>query len=111
MRRRGGTRRHLVSLQAITGRVASGDGYLNTWTSYGTAYASVQPATASAVERLTAGTLETPITHIVEMDYRAAIRPQHRVWLQESRALYIRGMQNVDERDMTTVLLCEERPS
>jgi len=107
--RRAGTRRHRVALQSITGRTASGDGYLDTWATYDTVWAAVLPATASAVERFTAGTLETPVTHIVEMDYRSALRPQHRVWLKSSRALYIRGVQNVEELDTTHVLLCEER--
>lgn len=106
--RRAGERRHYVALQSITGRVASGDGYLDTWATYDSVWASVVPATASAVERLTGQTLETPITHLVELDYRDDLLSQHRV-LFGTRPLYIRGMQNQDERNRTWCLSCEER--
>lgn len=109
IRRRAGTYRHQVELQRIASRTASGDGYLNTWETYATVPASVQPATAEAVERVSAGTTVAAVTHLVEMDYRAAVRPQHRVWFKSARALYITGIQNVDERDITHVLICEER--
>jgi len=107
--RQSGTRRHLVELQSITGRVPAGDGYTDTWATYATAWASVLPADAAAVARVSANTIESPITHVVETDYRAAIKPQHRVWLKSARALYITGIANLEERDITHVLLCEER--
>jgi hypothetical protein len=40
---------------------------------------------------------------------RDDVRAQHRVWFRSARALFVRGMQNEDERDVTLVLLCEER--
>lgn len=107
--RRAGQRRHSVELQAITGRTAAGDGYVDAWETYATVWASVEPATASAVERLTAQTQQVPITHIVELDYRDDVLAKHRVLFRETRALYIRGIQNVEERDKTVVLSCEER--
>lgn len=107
--RRAGTRRHRVALQSITGRAASGDGYVDTWATYATVWASVVPATAGNEDRPTANTTDTPVTHLVEMDYRVTVRPQHRVILKATRPLYIRGIQNVDERDVTLVLSCEER--
>ena len=107
--RRAGHRRHLVELQSITARAASGDGYLDTWTTYATVWAAVEPAAASAVERVSNATHQMPITHLVTLDYRDDVRAQHRVWFRSARALFVRGMQNEDERDVTLVLLCEER--
>lgn len=106
--RRAGERRHLVSLQAITGRTASGDGYTTTWETYANVRAAVVPATASATERATAQTQQVPITHVVTIDYRSDLRAAHRV-LFDDRPLYIRGLQNEDERNRTHVLSCEER--
>ena len=68
LRRRAGQRRHWVELQSITGRTASGDGYIDTWTTYARSWASVEPATASAVERLTANTQQVPVTHVKYYD-------------------------------------------
>lgn len=106
--RRAGERRHLVELQSITGRTASGDGYLDTWTTYATVWASVVPATAAAVERLVGDTQQVPITHLVDLDYRDDLSAKHRV-LFGTRKLYIRGIQNQDERNWTYSLSCEER--
>ena len=108
VKRRAGERRHFVQLQAITGRTPSGDGYVNTWTPYARIWASVTPAAASQVERGVAGTAQVPTTHLVDLDYRTDIRTSHRVWF-DGRALFITGIQNVDERKVTTVLSCEER--
>lgn len=106
--RRAGERRHRVQLQAITARAASGDGYTDTWTSYATVWAAVRPAPVSATERQVANTLQVPITHVVELDYRDDVEARHRV-LYGSRRLYIRGLENQDERNVTHLLSCEER--
>lgn len=106
--RRAGSRHHEVELQSVA-RADSGDGYLETWTTYATVWAGVRPASASASERFVAQTHQTPITHLVELDYRDDIKGQHRVLLKDTRALYIRGLQNEDERDVTLILSCEER--
>jgi SPP1 family predicted phage head-tail adaptor len=111
LRRRAGQRRHWVELQSITGRTASGDGYLDTWTTYARSWASVEPATASAVERLTANTQQVPVTHVVTLDYRSDLLAKHRVRVGGTRALYIRGIQNDEERNRTFTLSCEERAS
>ncbi len=108
--RRGGDRRHFVALQSVTGRTASGDGYIETWDTYAQVWAAVKPATAAMVERSIAQTLTTPITHIVETDYRSDVSSAHRV-LFGDRKLYIRGLQNAEERNKTHTLACEERAS
>lgn len=105
--RRAGERRHRVALQSST-RAADGDGYLDTWTTYATVWAAVKPVVASAAERTVANTLQVPITHVVELDYRNDLLPKHRVLLG-TRPLYIRGIENQDERNITWVLSCEER--
>lgn len=107
--RRAGLRRHQVTLQRVSGRVAAGDGHQDTWSDYATVWASVVPVTASAVERQVASTLQVPVTHAVEIDYRDDVRAAHRVKFGASRYLYVRGLQNVDERNVTLSLACEER--
>lgn len=106
--RRAGERRHAVELQRITGRTASGDGYVDAWATYDTVWASVLPQAASSVERRAGETQQLPVTHIVEIDYHPSLRLKDRV-LFGTRPLYIRGWQNEDERNVTQVLSCEER--
>lgn len=106
--RRAGDRRQVVSLQSVTARTASDDGYTETWTTYATVRAAVIPQAASSSDRLVANTIDTPITHTVEMDYRSDLAVAHRLLLG-TRPLYIRGWQNVDERNRTLILSCEER--
>lgn len=108
MPRRAGSRRHSVALQSST-RTLLPNGYRDDWTTYATVWASVQPVTASQVERQVSNTLQVPISHLVEVDYRSDVRTTHRVLLNGTRALFIQGWQNVDERNKTLVLACEER--
>ena len=92
----------------MTGRTNAGDGYLETWATYATVWAAVMPAVPALAERIVGQTQTTPITHVVEMDYHSELRAAHRV-LFGSRYLYIRGLQNDDERNKTYTLACEER--
>jgi len=107
--RRAGERRHQVALQSVT-RANASEGYTETWTTYATVWASVTPATASQIDRTVSNTVQTPVSHLVEVDYRSDIRANHRV-LFGARPLYIRGLQNVGERNITHMLACEERAS
>lgn len=109
--RRAGERRHFVELQALPAATptATSTGFSETWTTYASVWASVRPAPANVSERPVASTTQTPITHLVEIDYRSDIRQNHRVLLKDSRALYIVGQENIDERDKILVLSCEER--
>ena len=109
MPRRAGSRRHYLELQSRTARVADGDGYLDTWTTYGRVWGAVVPASASSNERATAQTQQAPITHLVTVDYRDDLRASHRLRLDGSRLLYIQGVQDDEERRYTLVLSCEER--
>lgn len=118
VRRRAGQRRHMVALQSITSRTASGDGYVPTWTTYATVWASVLPATPSNTQRLIANTQQTPTTHVVELDYQSSLRASHRVLVggtlteddASAKKLYISGLQDDEERHITHILSCEERP-
>ena len=56
-----------------------------------------------------ASTTQAPATHLVTLDYDARIKATHSV-LFGTRRLHIVGPpQNVDERNVTLVLPCEER--
>lgn len=115
--RRAGERRHRVALQSLSGRTSAGDGYTETWATYATVWAAVRPATAAAVERVVAQTQQVPITHLVDVDYRSDLRAAHRLLFggtlvdtdTNTRKLYIRGVQNAEERNITLTLACEER--
>lgn len=106
--RRAGERRHRVALQSVA-ETATSTGFTETWTTYATVWAAVLPAAAGPSERPMAQTTQTPITHIVEIDYRADIEQNHRVLFRSTRPLYIVGQQNIEERNKTLVLSCEER--
>ncbi|MGE0460902.1 MAG: phage head closure protein [Vicinamibacterales bacterium] len=106
--RRAGSRRHWIALQS--GVDTKGPtGFTTAWTSYLETWASVEPITTSPTERPVANTAQVPATHRVELDYDDRVRATHRV-LFNSRALHIVGPpQNVEERNKTLVLVCEER--
>lgn len=104
---RAGLLRHQVELQAPT-NTAGPDGNTQTWTTYATVPAAIDPATAALVERLIAGTTTVPATHLVSLRYRDDVRSTHRV-LFGSRPLYIGGIHNARELNRQLVLACEER--
>lgn len=101
----------------MTARAAAGDGFTETWTTYATVWASVEPYTAGQAERVIAATQQTPITHLAELDYTSALRASHRLLVggtlvasdTDTRKLYVRGLQDVEERHVTYLLACEER--
>ena len=107
MSRRAGHRRHQVALQHTT-RATSATGFTDTWATYATVWASVEPAAAARVERLVSNTLTVPVSHLVTIDYRDDVVAKDRV-LFGSRALFIQGWQNDEERNKTLTLACEER--
>jgi SPP1 family predicted phage head-tail adaptor len=105
--RRAGQRRHLVSLQRTT-RTTTATGFTDDWDTYATVWASVQPVAAAQVERLVSNTLTVPVSHLVTIDYLSDVTAKDRV-LFGTRALFIQGWQNEDERGKTLYLACEER--
>lgn len=107
--RRAGRRRHYVELQSRTA-TATSTGFGGDWETYARAYADVLPAPAGQTERPMASTTDATITHLVEIDYRSDIRIDHRVRMVSGTLLYVIGVpQNVEMRDKTLVVPCEER--
>ena len=70
-------------------------------------WSRLEPATPRNVERLVGNTIDAPITHIVTMRYHASVSAITRLTFG-SRYLFVRGMQNVDERNEVLHLACEE---
>ena len=109
MPRRAGERRHVVELQRRTA-AATSTGFGGAWTTYARVWARVAPAQAGPTERPIASTTAAVITHLVETDYRAGVSTDHRVLMASGAALYVVGLpQNVEMRDRTLVIPCEER--
>jgi SPP1 family predicted phage head-tail adaptor len=106
--RRAGARRHWIALQSGVNTKTS-TGFTTAWTTYASTWASVEPITAAPTERPVANTTQTPATHLVTIDYDDRVRVVHRVLLN-ARPLYIVGpLQNIEERNRTLVIPCEER--
>jgi len=51
---------------------------------------------------------ENKITHQVELDYHPQITLNTRLFQDDDRALYVRGIQDVNDANAAMVLLCEE---
>jgi len=76
-----------------------------------TAWASIAPATAKAMERLAAGSVVSNATHLVTFRYHAGVNTKTRITWQKNgstRTLYVVGVVNVEERDLATVAICTE---
>lgn len=115
-----GRRNKVIALQKHT-RVNTAEGFEDTWATYATARAAVEPATPVFIERLVGATVTTPVSHLVTIPYRESrddpqddpgpsgkIHTADRVWFR-NRALYIAGMQNPHENNRTLILACQER--
>lgn len=64
-------------------------------------YAAIEPSTPGAFD-------EQRITHRVSMWYHPQICFSTVIRHQETRVLYVKGIQNVNEQNKELVLLCEE---
>ena len=103
-----GQRYHLVTVQGAGAPVPTPEGFTTPYTDLNpaTMYASItgppreDEGIAVSVER-------AKISHTVEMDYHPGVTRQSRV-VFGARKLYVRGLQNVEERNQTLVLMCEE---
>lgn len=105
-----GDYRHLVTFEAPGARVPDGEGgYTEAWAPLDppTWYIAIRPATARDLEDVTAGTTTASATHVVTGDYRADVTTKARL-VHEGRQFEITGIANLDERDETMILLCEE---
>lgn len=104
-----GQRRHLVNIDNPS-RSADGDGgYTETFAaaSPATSWCRIEPATPSNIERLVGSTVEGKVTHLVTLPYHSGVTLRSRL-THESRYLFVRGIQNIDELDRQMMLACEE---
>jgi head-tail adaptor len=105
-----GELRHLVTLENPGVPVPDGEGG---WTavpaplSPSQVWASITPATARDLERMVASTVQASASHIVIMRYHPGVNTSTKI-LFGSRILYVRGVQNVDERNITLRIAAEE---
>lgn len=102
-----GALRHLVTIQTATRSTDSRGGFSESWATYTTAYANIEPA--SAGEGYAAGQVSSTRTHKITMRYATGIRPAMRIsW--NSRTFLIEGVRTVGEENRLLVLDCiEER--
>lgn len=99
-----GKLRKRIAIQS-NGEVADSYGQLTkTWTTLDTRYAAVEPLQGR--ELLQAQQVDSLITHKISMRYYAA-NTKMRV-LYGSRIFNITSVINVDERNLYTVLMCQE---
>jgi head-tail adaptor len=74
--------------------------------------ASVEPATARALERLVAKTSEAVATHIVTLRFLPGVTTQTRVTFHDGatdRVLFVTGWADAGERHQGLALLCNEK--
>lgn len=104
-----GERRHLVSLATVTRTADSLGGYTEAFTalSPATMWAAIEPATPADLERRVGNTVQASVSHLVTMRYHAEVTTQTRVTFG-TRTLDVRGLRNVDERNIALELACEE---
>ena len=84
-------------------------GYTETFTALSPSpvWASIQPADARTMERFFANTVAAVATHLVRLRYHSGVTTKTRL-TYGSRYLYVRGIQNVNERNEEQLLACEE---
>lgn len=104
-----GELRHRVVVENPTRVKDTEGGYTDTWAaaSPSPVWARIAPATARAIERQAGAKIEGPIDSLVTMRYHAGVSTETRLTFG-TRKLFVRGVQNVDERDRYLVLACEE---
>ena len=103
---RAGRLRHRVDLQQLSPSLNSMGEESETWTTYSTVSADVQPI--SGTERLAVQQAQADMTHKVTMRYRKGLTVEHRI-LHKSRVLNITAVQNVDESNRTLIIDCVEQ--
>jgi SPP1 family predicted phage head-tail adaptor len=105
-----GAYRHRVTLEQPGDPVPDGEGgYTETFAPLDPPAwdCSIQAATVRDLERQIAGTIQATATHLVRGRYHPGITTETRL-LFEGRQLAVQSVQNVEERDIETVLVCGE---
>lgn len=69
--------------------------------------AAIEPATARDVERRVGNTIASTVSHIVTIRYLQGVSTGTQV-VFGARRLYVRGVQNPEEKNEQLVLACEE---
>lgn len=106
-----GDRPHRITLQNPGPAVPDGDGnYTQTWSDLAPASvsAAIEPATASKLERISAGTVSASATHIVTIPYHPQVTTRTRLLIPGARVLNVTGLMDPDERHVDLILTCEE---
>jgi SPP1 family predicted phage head-tail adaptor len=106
-----GSLRHRVTLETPGPDVPDGEGgYTSSWTPLvpSPVWASITPATARDMERTVASTVDVTASHIVRMRYHPQVNTKTRV-TYGTRVFQVTGVQNTDERNIESVLICLER--
>lgn len=105
---RAGRRNKRVDLQARTFTDDGMGGGPETWTTYATVWAAVEPLRGD--ERYASQQVQPGVSHKVTMLYRSDVQAAHRVKFG-TRVFEIRSVLSPFEREQTTELQCEESPA
>ncbi len=103
---RAGRLRHRVDLQQLSPTLNAMGEPSETWTTYATVSADVEPISGN--ERLAVQQAQADTTHRVTMRFRKGLAATHRI-LHRSRALNITSTRNVSERNRTLLIDCVEQ--
>lgn len=98
-----------MTVQSVTRTADTDGGYTEAFAalSPSTWWVEITPATVRSLERFVAHTIQAKATHVVMGRYRADITTDTRL-VFGTRNLYVRGVQNVEERNRELMLACEE---
>lgn len=105
-----GRRRHLVTLENPGVVVPDNEGGYTTVSaplSPPSLYVAIEPASVRQMERLFASTIVASASHVVTGPFHPGITLQTVIKF-DGRTLQIKGIQNVDERNVELVMACEE---
>ena len=100
----------LANPAAPSSAISDGSGgYTETFTPLSPAnvWASIAPAAAASLERLFANTVVAVATHVVGMRYHSGVTTKTRI-TYGTLQLFVRAIQNVEQRNEQLRLACEE---
>ncbi len=103
-----------MTLAGVSTRTKDGDGgYTETYTtlSPATEWVSAVTAAPGEVERIFGGTVTAQVTEILSLRYLADVTTNTRVTFTDAggtHTLYVRGVVDVDRRNVELQLACEE---
>jgi SPP1 family predicted phage head-tail adaptor len=88
--------------------VPSGTGFVQSWIDLPPpAWAHIEPATATSLERSFAGTVLSTATHVVTIEYRTGISTKSR-FVFDGRTANVLSVVDPDNRHVELVLACAE---